>query len=54
MTSPLLTFWPALTMGRWLMQVPWLENGYSIKVGISEVETIGIVTLDQICHFAFF
>jgi 3-deoxy-manno-octulosonate cytidylyltransferase len=22
----------------------WLENGYSIKVGISEVETIGIDT----------
>ena len=27
-----------------LEQLRWLENGYSIKVGISEVETIGIDT----------
>ena len=27
-----------------LDQLRWLENGYTIKVGISEVETIGIDT----------
>jgi 3-deoxy-manno-octulosonate cytidylyltransferase (CMP-KDO synthetase) len=27
-----------------LEQLRWLENGYTIKVGISEVETIGIDT----------
>ena len=25
-TSPFSTRWPALTMGRWLMQVVWLER----------------------------
>ncbi|MFA6813850.1 MAG: 3-deoxy-manno-octulosonate cytidylyltransferase [Bacteroidaceae bacterium] len=31
-----------------LEQLRWLENGYKIKVGISEVETIGIDTPDDL------
>ncbi|ERI85789.1 3-deoxy-D-manno-octulosonate cytidylyltransferase [Bacteroides pyogenes F0041] len=34
----------ALEMAELLEQLRWLENGYRIKVGISEVETIGIDT----------
>ena len=33
-----------LELAESLEQLRWLENGYSIKVGISEVETIGIDT----------
>lgn len=31
-----------------LEQLRWLENGYKIKVGISDVETIGIDTPDDL------
>jgi 3-deoxy-manno-octulosonate cytidylyltransferase (CMP-KDO synthetase) len=31
-----------------LEQLRWLENGYVIKVGISEVETIGIDTPEDL------
>jgi 3-deoxy-manno-octulosonate cytidylyltransferase (CMP-KDO synthetase) len=31
-----------------LEQLRWLENGYSIKVGISEIETIGIDTPEDL------
>lgn len=34
----------SLEMAESLEQLRWLENGYTIKVGISEVETIGIDT----------
>ena len=34
----------SLELAESLEQLRWLENGYSIKVGISEVETIGIDT----------
>jgi 3-deoxy-manno-octulosonate cytidylyltransferase (CMP-KDO synthetase) len=31
-----------------LEQLRWLENGYTIKVGISQVETIGIDTPEDL------
>ncbi len=31
-----------------LEQLRWLENGYRIKVGISDVETVGIDTIDDL------
>lgn len=34
----------SLEMAESLEQLRWLENGYTIKVGVSEVETIGIDT----------
>ena len=34
----------SLELAESLEQLRWLENGYKIKVGISEVETIGIDT----------
>ena len=34
----------SLEIAESLEQLRWLENGYKIKVGISEVETIGIDT----------
>ena len=34
----------SLELAESLEQLRWLENGYSIKVGISDVETIGIDT----------
>lgn len=34
----------ALEVAESLEQLRWLENGYTIKVGISEIETIGIDT----------
>ena len=34
----------SLELAESLEQLRWLENGYSIKVGISEIETIGIDT----------
>ena len=34
----------SLELAESLEQLRWLENGYTIKVGISEVETIGIDT----------
>jgi 3-deoxy-manno-octulosonate cytidylyltransferase (CMP-KDO synthetase) len=33
-----------LELAESLEQLRWLENGYTIKVGVSEVETIGIDT----------
>lgn len=33
-----------LELAESLEQLRWLENGYTIKVGITEVETIGIDT----------
>ena len=34
----------SLELAESLEQLRWLENGYTVKVGISEVETIGIDT----------
>ena len=34
----------SLELAESLEQLRWLENGYSIKAGITEVETIGIDT----------
>lgn len=34
----------SLEMAESLEQLRWIENGYSIKVGLSEIETIGIDT----------
>ena len=31
-----------------LEQVRWLENGYSIRVGVTEVQTIGIDTPEDL------
>ncbi len=33
-----------LELAESLEQLRWLENGYNIKVGVSQVETIGIDT----------
>lgn len=40
----------SLELAESLEQLRWLENGYTIKVGISEVETIGIDTPDDLEH----
>ena len=37
-----------LEMAESLEQLRWLENGYKIKVGISEIETIGIDTPEDL------
>jgi 3-deoxy-manno-octulosonate cytidylyltransferase (CMP-KDO synthetase) len=37
-----------LELAESLEQLRWLENGYKIKVGISEFETIGIDTLEDL------
>ena len=34
----------ALELAESLEQLRWLENGYNIKVGVTNVETIGIDT----------
>ena len=34
----------SLEIAESLEQLRWLENGYKIKVGVSDVETIGIDT----------
>lgn len=39
-----------LELAESLEQLRWLENGYAIKVGISEVETIGIDTPQDLLH----
>lgn len=39
-----------LELAESLEQLRWLENGYTIKVGISEVETIGIDTLQDLAR----
>jgi hypothetical protein len=38
----------SLEMAESLEQLRWLENGYKIKVGISEIETIGIDTPEDL------
>lgn len=38
----------ALELAESLEQLRWLENGYKIKVGISEIETIGIDTPEDL------
>ena len=38
----------SLEMAESLEQLRWLENGYTIKVGVSEVETIGIDTPEDL------
>lgn len=40
----------SLELAESLEQLRWLENGYTIKVGISEVETIGIDTPQDLIH----
>lgn len=39
-----------LELAESLEQLRWLENGYTIKVGISDVETIGIDTPQDLAH----
>jgi 3-deoxy-manno-octulosonate cytidylyltransferase (CMP-KDO synthetase) len=38
----------SLEVAESLEQLRWLENGYTIKVGISQVETIGIDTPEDL------
>jgi len=38
----------SLEIAESLEQLRWLENGYTIKVGISQVETIGIDTPEDL------
>ena len=47
-----ITSLPQGTLERveWLEQLRWLENGFKIKVGISEIETIGIDTPDDLAR----
>lgn len=40
----------ALEIAESLEQLRWLENGYRIKVAISEIETIGIDTPQDLEH----
>ena len=40
----------SLEVAESLEQLRWLENGYTIKVGISDVETIGIDTPDDLAR----
>lgn len=40
----------SLEVAESLEQLRWLENGYTIKVGISNVETIGIDTPEDLAH----
>lgn len=40
----------SLELAESLEQLRWLENGYTIKVGISKVETIGIDTPEDLAH----
>ncbi len=40
----------SLELAESLEQLRWLENGYTIKVGVSEVETIGIDTPEDLEH----
>lgn len=37
-----------LELAESLEQLRWLENGYKIKVGISDIETIGIDTPEDL------
>ncbi|GAE83453.1 3-deoxy-manno-octulosonate cytidylyltransferase [Bacteroides reticulotermitis JCM 10512] len=38
----------SLELAESLEQLRWLENGYTIKVGLSDVETIGIDTPEDL------
>ena len=38
----------SLELAESLEQLRWLENGYTIKVGVTQVETIGIDTLEDL------
>lgn len=40
----------SLELAESLEQLRWLENGYTIKVGVSDVETIGIDTPEDLAH----
>ena len=40
----------SLELAESLEQLRWLENGYTIKAGITEVETIGIDTPQDLEH----
>ena len=40
----------SLELAESLEQLRWLENGYTIKVGIREVETIGIDTPEDLAR----
>ena len=40
----------SLEVAESLEQLRWLENGYTIKVGISDVETIGIDTPEDLAR----
>ncbi|MCR4613701.1 MAG: 3-deoxy-manno-octulosonate cytidylyltransferase [Bacteroidaceae bacterium] len=40
----------SLELAESLEQLRWLENGYKIKVGISDIETIGIDTPDDLAR----
>ena len=40
----------SLELAESLEQLRWLENGYTIKVGISKVETIGIDTPEDLAR----
>ena len=44
----------SLELAESLEQLRWLENGYTIKVGISEVETIGIDTSEDLARAEIF
>lgn len=44
----------SLELAESLEQLRWLENGYTIKVGISEVETIGIDTPEDLARAEIF
>ena len=44
----------SLELAESLEQLRWLENGYIIKVGISEVETIGIDTPQDLARAEVF
>ncbi len=44
----------SLELAESLEQLRWLENGYTIKVGITEVETIGIDTPQDLARAALF
>ena len=40
----------SLELAESLEQLRWLQNGYKIKVGLTDVETIGIDTPEDLQH----